>query len=320
MADLDARAGNGVDVLFIAGMGRSGSTLLSRLLGQVPGMCSVGELCYLWDQGLINDRMCGCGRAFSQCPFWTEVGQHAFGGWNQVDAQSAFALRRGIERMRFVPALASRLAGADFRSRLAAYTDLTSRVYAGIKAASGGDVVVDSSKYPSSAYLAMRTPGIRLRLVHLIRTSQGVAYSWSKVVSRPDRDGKPLARFSPSRVAFDWDVYNTLVELLRVFGVPRQQLRYEDFMAAPEQELRRVLSFAGIPPDVPLDFLDGDEVELRVTHTVAGNPMRFREGRERLVRDDVWRSDMPAPARRLVTALTLPGLLRYGYRDGGDAA
>jgi hypothetical protein len=320
VADVEGRTGDEVDVLFIAGMGRSGSTLLSRLLGQVPGMCSVGELCYLWDQGLLNDRMCGCGQAFSQCPFWTEVGRHAFGGWDQVDARAAFALRRSIERMRFVPALATRVSGAGFRSRLAAYTELTSRVYAGIRQASGADVVVDSSKYPSSAYVAMRTPGIALRLVHLIRTSQGVAFSWAKVVSRPDRDGKPLARFSPTRVAFDWDVYNSLVELLRVFRVPRLQLRYEDFMAEPEPQLRRVLDFAGIPPDVPLDFLHGDEVDLRVTHTVAGNPMRFREGRERLVRDDVWRSAMPAPARRLVTALTLPGLLRYGYRDHGDAA
>ena len=46
-----------VTVLFIAGMGRSGSTILSRLLGQAPGVCYVGELCYLWDQGLTNDRM-----------------------------------------------------------------------------------------------------------------------------------------------------------------------------------------------------------------------------------------------------------------------
>jgi hypothetical protein len=218
--------------------------------------------------------------------------------------------------MRFVPALATRIAGPRFRARLRAYTALTTRVYVGIQAASGGDLVVDSSKYPSSAYVAMRTPGIRLQLLHLIRTSQGVAFSWAKVVSRPDRDGRPLARFSPTRVAVDWVVYNSLVEILKAFGVPRLQLRYEDFVADPESELRRVLAFAGIPADVELDFLSGNEVDLRVTHTVAGNPMRFREGRERLVRDDVWRSDMPAHARQLVTALTFPGLLRYGYRGG----
>lgn len=320
MHDVIEPLDNDVDVLFIAGMGRSGSTLLSRLLGQVPGVCSVGELCYLWDQGLMNDRMCGCGRPFSQCPFWTDVGQHAFGGWDNVDAREAFMLRRGIERMRFVPALATRVGNADFRSRLEAYSGLTSRVYAGIRAASDGALVVDSSKYPSSAYLAMRTPGIRLRLLHLIRTSQGVAYSWSKVVARPDRDGKTLARFSPTRVAMDWDVYNSLVEMLALFGVPRLQLRYEDFVAEPETQLRRVLGFAGIPADVALSFLRSGEVDLRTTHTVAGNPMRFREGTERLVRDDVWRREMPSSARRVVTALTMPGLLRYGYLDRGAGA
>jgi len=221
--------------------------------------------------------------------------------------------------MRFVPALATGLAGKSFRSRLSQYTVLTSRVYAGIREASGCDIVVDASKYPSSAYVARRTSGIRLRLLHLIRTSQGVAYSWSKVVATPDRDGRPMTRFSPTRVAVEWNVYNALVEILKAMMIPRLQLRYEDFVASPESELRRVLAFAGLPPGVELDFLSGNEVDLRVTHTVAGNPMRFREGRERLVRDDEWRTEMAEPARRLVTALTFPGLVRYGYRRGQGA-
>jgi hypothetical protein len=305
-----------VTVLFVAGMGRSGSTILSRLLGQVPGVCSVGELCYLWDQGLVNDRMCGCGEQFSACPFWTEVGRHAFGGWDQVDAHEAYALRRSTERIRYVPALATGVGGADFKARLRAYTALTSRVYDGIRAASGCQVVVDSSKYPSSAYVALRTPDIDLRLLHLVRTSQGVAFSWAKVVARPDRDGKPLARFSPSRTAMDWNVYNTLIEIAGRYKVPHARLRYEDFVAHPESALRDVLALAGLPDDVPLDFVDGQQVELRPTHSVAGNPMRFRHGAERLVRDDAWRADMPEQSRRLVTALTWPGLARYGYTHG----
>ena len=35
-------------VLYIGGWGRSGSTLLSHLLGGLDGMVSVGELRYVW--------------------------------------------------------------------------------------------------------------------------------------------------------------------------------------------------------------------------------------------------------------------------------
>ena len=31
-------------VLYLGGMGRSGSTLLERMLGEVPGACSLGDL------------------------------------------------------------------------------------------------------------------------------------------------------------------------------------------------------------------------------------------------------------------------------------
>ena len=40
-------------VLYIGGMGRSGSTLVDRVLGQAPGVCSVGELVFLWERGVL---------------------------------------------------------------------------------------------------------------------------------------------------------------------------------------------------------------------------------------------------------------------------
>ena len=44
--------GNGegsLRVVYISGWGRSGTTVVDRLLGQLPGFCSVGELRSLWD-------------------------------------------------------------------------------------------------------------------------------------------------------------------------------------------------------------------------------------------------------------------------------
>ena len=68
-------AGRAVPVLFIAGFGRSGSTLLDRLLGSTPGVHSGGELAAIWTHGLVDDRLCSCGAPFSGCPFWRAVGR-----------------------------------------------------------------------------------------------------------------------------------------------------------------------------------------------------------------------------------------------------
>ena len=43
-------------------------------------------------------------------------------------------------------------------------------------------------------------------VVHLVRDSRGVAYSWTKKVARPDAPGREMYmhRFQPPRIAFRW--------------------------------------------------------------------------------------------------------------------
>ena len=65
---------------YLGGLGRSGTTLLARLLGELRGVCSVGEICHLWERGVRDDERCGCGEQFHDCEFWAAVGKTAFGG------------------------------------------------------------------------------------------------------------------------------------------------------------------------------------------------------------------------------------------------
>src|SRR3712207_4296906 len=150
-----------VQVAFIGATGRSGSTLLSRVLGTVPGVCSVGELCWIWSYGVLRNRSCGCGAAFSDCPFWTGVGKRAYGGWDQLDAERATALRRSLTGNTRIPHLWSGGRGS-FASDLAEYAGLLGGLYAAIRDESGAQVVVDNSKQTGAALVARRAPGVQL--------------------------------------------------------------------------------------------------------------------------------------------------------------
>src|SRR5450755_566845 len=72
-------------VVYLGGLGRSGTTLLERLLGELPGVCSVGEVVHLWQRGIAEAERCGCGEPLPGCPFWRKVGEIAFGGWAHAD-------------------------------------------------------------------------------------------------------------------------------------------------------------------------------------------------------------------------------------------
>jgi hypothetical protein len=305
-------------VLYIGGLGRSGSTLIERLIGQLPGVCSVGELVHLWDRGIEEDERCGCGEPFGRCRFWQQVGAAAFGGWDQVDTSRIAALRARVDRNRFIPLLARRDLSALRRRELDEYTSYYTRLYAAIAQVSGCELVVDSSKHPSLAHCLRRQAAIDLRVLHLIRDSRAVAYSWSRQVRRPDSESESyMTTYSATAAAGLWTGQNAAFHLLARLNCPTMRLRYEDFTAAPEPTMRRLAAFAGQPAQAAFPFLGADGTscwaELGGTHSVSGNPMRFSTGKIAIRPDERWRGGMPVAQRRVVTTLTLPLLAGYGY-------
>ena len=133
-----------VRVLYVAGTGRSGSTLLARILGRVDGVLAAGELRYVWQRGLLEDRLCGCGEAFSRCPFWSEVVDRAFGGRRGVDAAGVAAAQRAVTRLRHVPAMLAR----HRPSAPGHLLETLGRLYRAVADASGCDLVVEGLDLP----------------------------------------------------------------------------------------------------------------------------------------------------------------------------
>jgi hypothetical protein len=304
------------DVLYIGGFGRSGSTLIERSIGELSDACGVGELVHLWERGLQNNELCGCGQPFRECPFWAAVGLRAFGGWDTFDTAEALRLKHAVDRNRFLFTLLLPWQRGVFRRELRTYVGLYDAIYEAVAAESGARVVIDSSKHASLAICLKRASRSRVRTVHVVRDSPAVVYSWNKVVARPETaGGEAMARYSPPVAAMWWNAYNAMFTLIRMAGMPMRRVRYEDFVAAPGAVIQDLAEWAGSTAD-SASFLRGDRVQLAVSHTVAGNPMRFRVGEIAIRRDDTWHTEMPAGLQRRVRLLTFPFRLAYGYARG----
>ena len=299
-------------VLFLGGLGRSGTTLVERLLGELPGVRALGEVVHLWQRDIRHDERCGCGARFSACTFWKRVGMAAFGGWDRVDLDRVDALRNSVERTRHIPRLASAQHPDEAVREYASYC---ARVYAAAAEVAGAAVVVDSSKHSALAHVLRGAGDVDLRVVHVVRDARGVAYSWTKTVARPETDGTDeMTRYSPGRSALLWNAHNAAFGLLARRGVPVHRIRYEQFLADPRTSLLDLADFAGVPiTDADLSFLGDGHADLSVGHSAAGNPMRFTVGRLPLSRDDAWVRALPQAQRRLVGAVCAPMLRAYGY-------
>jgi hypothetical protein len=304
-------------LVFIAGWGRSGSTLLDRMLGRVDGVAPAGELREVWERGLVENRLCGCGERFSDCPFWRKVGEVAFGGWQHIDVTRMRHLRARVDRPWTALALLLPRALWPRRAEVEEFLGLVLRLYAGVAAAADAAVVVDSSKIPTYCLL-LRAAGLRPRVLHLVRDARGVVFSWQKTVVRPDAASGAardlMLRYGTVGACVRYVVYNGLAHLLRPLGLPYVRLRYEDVTAQPAAGMAAAARFLGRPLGAELrQQLERAEVVLGIDHTVDGNPMRFDVGPVTIRPDGRWREDLSPRTRTAVTALTAPLLLRYGY-------
>lgn len=302
-----------VRVLMVVGTGRSGSTVLANVLGEAQGLFSAGELRFLWERGVLENRLCGCGARFQDCPLWQEVLRLAFGDAGLAGVERLVAQQKATTRLRRLPRSLAVGAGSAGGAP-AELVSALGRVYAAIGRVTDARVIVDSSKLPAYGLLLERVPGLDLRLLHLVRDPRAAAYSWSRRKLQPDR-GTPgyMEQLSPAKSAALWSVWNTAAEARWGRDPERyRRVRYEDFVAQPMATVAGILDWLGQPAAVP-PFTDTDVVELGENHSVAGNPDRLRHGPVRLRLDSEWLSQMPSRDRLAVTAGSWPLLLRYGY-------
>jgi Sulfotransferase family len=307
-----------VKVLYIAGLGRSGSTLLDRLLGSASRIHSGGEIGGLWQQGLVDDRLCSCGVRFSCCPFWQAVGSRSFSSLRAQQIDTILRYTRSVFPARQMwRVIFGRTRRSLLMSAPAEFWDMTGSLYTAIRDVSRGQVVVDSSKLTTYLVMLAHLSSIDVHVVHLVRDPRAVAHSWL----RPrvaDPDGRTsMPRFGPVKSALLWMIMNGTVELFasRV-GLPYVRVRYEDLVADPARIVGQLRS--GVLGDAGLELeqdgrLEGEDINLNAFHSISGNPMRFLQGRMPIVEDAAWKRDSRS-RRAIVEVITFPLRWRYGYR------
>lgn len=301
-----------IKLLFLAGAGRCGSTLLESLLAQQEGVFAAGEVTHLWVRSILMRGRCSCGREFRHCTTWNEIFADAFGGMSeQLATQMASAELR--MRSRYVPMLASRALRTRYLRTLGSYPERLEQLYRSIHSLTQARTIVDGSLVSTHGYLLAEMQSIDLYVVHLIRDPRACAFSWSQL--KPElgyADARARETFQPLQSTASWILLNESAGWLRRTGPARYiRLRYEDFVSSPAQTVEAIGHLLGANFDS--SAVDGTTLSLGPTHSSWGNASRFKSGDVQLRLDDEWRKRMRRRDRALVAAMTWPWMVRYGY-------
>jgi len=144
-------------------------------------------------------------------------------------------------------------------------------------------------------------------VVHLVRDGRDVVLSYKKAFFGP-KHVYPLAR--------RWEQYLSAAEKAREFlGKDRfHQLRYEDLLATPERELRRICAFLGE------EFAPQMLAYHEAPRTSPSEGRNARNLRRPILSDNVgkWQGEMTNRELRIFESLAGDGLDRYGYARALD--
>ncbi|MGA8302736.1 MAG: sulfotransferase [Thermoplasmata archaeon] len=282
--------------------------MLSALLAANPGVFAAGEVVTLSMLSEHPTLACSCGALVAECPFWSSV-LKATDSPRAPPESLRVTSRLGELKEMIVVVLEYAVGIRRLNSRLS----FVERRLLAISEASRSSVIIDSSRHIGRGLMLRMLPGDRVNVVyiHLIRDGRGVAWSLKTRPTNPP--GEPPETVPVPIGAAGWVLRNLLCTL--VFNSsPRRyaRVRYEDLLANPVKELRRIGSHLGLDVSTAVERLGRGE-PFYADHIFDGNP-RLSNREIRLNLDTLWQRQMPRQDQRLVWFIGGWLARSYGYR------
>ena len=291
-----------VKVLYIAGYGRSGSTLLDLLLGNAPRVEGAGELGALFEL-LADGHACWCGNLFLECPVWGPV-LRRLQEEGPIDWQAARQLSLRGESL------------ARIGQSQSGYFQLWSSLLHRLAEEADSDVIIDSSKtsWPTARrpLQLARSSGVEVSVIHLVRDPRAVLWSVRRGNNKVLAARGEAPRGSMLRGLLGWIIANVCAEFIR-WRMPQEnsiRIQYEQLVSQPSETLRRVGEFAKIDVE-PIASMLATQESIPAGHGVLGNRMH-RLRTISIKADREWENNLPAWGR-VLAALVAPLAWRYGY-------
>ncbi len=302
-------------VVYMVGSARGGTGILGRVLSTMSGATHGGELRRLWS--LRPGVTCDCGRPHAECPIWSKLLGPGT-GYLESNLGEGAALQRAVApgtrawwRALKILGRRSRLEPSSAEARyLALYCDL----YRAFARVSGSSVILDNSKNPVDAALLAGASDVTVYCAHIVRDPRGVLFSRRKRSAPEDP-----ARANPLeavKTAVYWMLRHLTFDAIRRRYGPERSfvIIYEHLVEDPNPALRTACRLLGVAEPAG-QLRSGVPVSVPEVHGPDGSTLRrFASTEVVLKEDDRWRSDLHPLDRALVTLLTFPMLLRYGYR------
>jgi hypothetical protein len=296
-------------VIYIAGYGRSGSTLLERVLGDNRKVFALGELKSFFDTACKSGELCSCGKRVDSCEFWGPV----LKVYDEKECVGSESIRSKAESL-----FGLFFNCSSMKHKYSQMTeDLFKRIFSGLPENTG--FVIDSSKTTRNSFFRpirlSKFVSLEVKVIHLVRDGRGCIWSNLKGSNRRMEKGEnPRLPIPVLRTVINWPLANAGAELFRLFSSSENycRVRYEDLVDDPAEILSQLGAFLGLDFSSQIDAVANKHITAS-GHQLSGNRMRLKK--EIVVKKDMeWGKNLKLLYRFFFWMIDWAFALRYGYK------
>jgi hypothetical protein len=236
-------AKNQITVIYIAGYGRSGSTVLDLLIGNAPNCAGLGELAHFYGDltsGSIEEEAIGSQR----CIFWKGIGKQIL----PIITKNHQELSSIVYAQRMLENLFKTMLPSSRKHLRNTYQLANTNLFKLLAEETGCNIFVDSSKTTrGTSWRAARLAkleNVKVLVLHLIRDGRGVMLSQLKGdnMKMKKEQSDIRVRFPILKTIVGWNLANMTALILRMM-LSKESVHavfYEDLVLNPEKELQRI--------------------------------------------------------------------------------
>lgn len=265
-------------IIYIAGDGHSGSTLLDIILGSQKKAFSAGELRFLAEKGVKNGEYCSCSVPVPECPLWSQIIEK----WEKVrvlDLDEYIQIQKKLKSNKKI--LAARKLLNKKPKQIKNFLDDTEKLYRIIFSVSKSDYIIDSSKAPGMIPI-LKELNVDLNIVHLKRRFGDVLNSNKKSAKKDLKKGieHDIEPRNTLRVLVNWLFVNALTKIYSK-DTKYKRVKYETYIDDLKETISDIVStdsdyealLVNRGPFYPEHLVAGNIIRLKNDLYVAKNPM-----------------------------------------------
>ena len=273
---------------YIAGYGRSGSTLLDIILSNQKDIISLGAVDNIW-KWIDKDYPCACGERLIECHFWKKIlieteKRLSF----KYTTQEKYKLCKNFESISGIKYLIFK---KSHKEKFLKYIELQKTLLTVIKELSNCKIIVDSSKTTLDAilrpYLIKKYIIKDTLIIHLKRKLGGVTWSSIQKAGSPERmrfiKSKFILFFKSFFACIITDLFTNII-----YGYHNYHfnLKYESFVSTNGiKEIQKIFQKYF---NYRFEKNTFNEVEnFKVFHNIGGNRLRFKKD-VKIIQDNSW--------------------------------